>query len=147
MKKTRGISLCLILFLFVCYEYFAFPIDKNEAAIYKESTQILSAAQEKNALVVLTEEQTGRWRVFEVKKSLIFHRFQVMEEQKLDCPNYIAECVTPLVYFAYGIEDGTVTIYDPNWNPAILSYILIGFFGWRLLTDALKWYQCRKISP
>ena len=137
MKHHRILSLMIVLILCVIHAWIAFPISQSCAADWAESDRVTAVQHEKDAWVALVQDDAGRWEVVTARKSWLFDRFQVLDRQKRESPDYVSECSTAQTYFSYVIQNGTITIHDPKSNPLrMLSIFLLLFFAWKC-TDLL----------
>ncbi|MBS7224957.1 MAG: hypothetical protein KH050_06385 [Clostridiaceae bacterium] len=131
MKHYRILSLMIVLILCVIHAWIAFPISQSCAADWAESGRVADVQHEKDAWVALVQDDTGRWEVVTARKSWLFDRFQVLDRQERESPDYVSESSTAQTHFSYVIQNGTITIHDPKPNPLrMLSIFLLIFLVW-----------------
>lgn len=131
MKHHRILSLMMVLVLCVIHAWIAFPISRSRAADWTERGRVAAVQYEKDAWVALVQDDAGRWEVVTARKSWLFDRFQVLDRQERESPDYVSECSTAQTHFSYVIQNGTITIHDPKSNPLrMLSLFLLLFLAW-----------------
>ena len=135
MKRFGLMALLITAVIFVCYEFFAFPLDASRAAQPQAGSQAVSSVQSRNLRVQLEQDKTGEKQIVLYEKSLIFNRFRYKDQYKVDAPHLAATCGTTLFEFGSGINDAAklFIITRLHWNAA-----------WFCLLWFLVWNACRK---
>ncbi len=134
MKHHRIFSLMIVLILCAIHAWIAFPISQSRAADWAESDRVAAVQHEKDAWVALVQDDAGRWEVVTAHKSWLFDRFQVIDRQERESPDYVSECSTAQTHFSYVIQNGTITIHDSKPNPLrMLSIFLLVLLVWKCI--------------